>query len=333
MAEYTHRSNNRFGAASQRGPESGKGAHTDELLEGMQKVQAIRSLVESVIVWRASFAAWNIGIDKAEPLLERLLFNEGSQSAQAMDLLARIYFQQKKYEKARELWHRAHELQPGSPALRRTATLMESIARSPAKSLLAYRLGLIFRCATLAFLLCLAGWGGVRGFEAMMRWSDGPIAVRNLEGRFHYEYNSITKDMQYIPDAEIGDDGVFELGFTRRKMSSGKEIGRIEVFVEREGSTLKARGHIPSLYVRYLVEQALWDIPGIENVDLRDLLIDRSYRVSKGDSLWIIARRLFGDGASWTTIARYNDLENPNLLRVGQELTLPLGDETLEIAY
>ena len=180
-------------------------------------------------------------------------------------------------------------------------------------------------------LLCAVGWGGVKGYEAMQRWSEGPIAVQNLSGRFHYDYDSITKDMEYIPDVAAGEDGSYELDFTRKKLSSGKELGRIEVFVERSGSTLKANGTIPNLYVRYLVEQALWDIPGIEHVDLRGLTIDRSYRVSRGDSLWIIARRLFGDGAAWTTLARYNDLENPSLLRVGQELTIPLGDETLEL--
>ncbi len=331
MAEYTRRHNLPYGVKLATAPESGKGVNTDDLLDGMQKVQAIASLVESAIVWRASYVAWNVGVEEAEPLLSRLLFKEGSQNSQAMDLLARVYFQQRKYEKARDLWHRAHELQPGNPALRRTATLMESIAKAPASALFSYRLGLLLRCAVMLALLCVVGWGGVKGYDAMQRWSEGPVAVQNLSGRFHYDYDSITKDMEYIPDVAAGEDGNYELDFTRRKMSDGKELGRIEVYVERSGSTLKASGNIPNLYVRYLVEQALWDIPGIEHVDLRGLAIDRSYRVAKGDSLWIIARRLFGDGAAWTTLARFNDLENPSLLRVGQELTVPLGNETLEL--
>lgn len=313
--------------------ESGRAARTNELLDGMQKVQAIAALVESAIIWRAAYIAWNIGGDKAEPLLVRLLYREGSQNSQAMDLLARVYFQQQKYEKARDLWRRASELQPGNPALRRTASRMEAIAKSPSSALLSYRVGLLLRCAMLLLLLCAVGAGGARGYGALRRWSEGPLAVQNLSGRFHYDYNSITEDMEYIPDVLSGEDGSYALDFTRKKMSSGRELGRIEVFVERSGSTLRASGTIPNLHVRYLVEQALWDIPGIEQVDLRGLTVDRSYRVSKGDSLWIIARRLFGDGAAWTTLARYNNLENPNLLRVGQDLTLPLGDETLELNH
>lgn len=334
MVDHVRHHNGHFAGKSEGLPESGKGSHTDGLLDGIQKVRAITSLVESAIVWRASHIAWNLGIDKAEPLLTRLLFKEGSQNSQAMDLLARIYFQQKKYEKARALWHRAHELQPGSPALRRSATLMESISKSPSGALFSYRLGLLLRLSMTLLLLLFVGWGGLKGYDAMQRWSEGPVAVQNLGGRFHYEYDSITRNMEYMPDSvALEEEGVYDLEFSRKKLSSGKEIGRIEVFVERSGATLRGKGVVPSLHVRYLVEQALWDIPGIEHVDLRDLMIDRSYRVSKGDSLWIIARRLFGDGASWTTIARYNDLENPSLLRVGQELALPLGDETLELNY
>ena len=60
-------------------------------MEGMEKIQAIRTLVESAIVWRAQNLAWNVDIYKAETLLFRLIFKEGSQNPQAMDLLARIY--------------------------------------------------------------------------------------------------------------------------------------------------------------------------------------------------------------------------------------------------
>ena len=100
--------------------------------------------------------------------------------------------------------------------------------------------------------------------------------------------------------------------------------------MERTGNSLKATGNVPNLYVRYLVEQALWEVPGITDVDMRSLIVDRSYRVAKGDSLWIIARRLYGEGSSWTVLAKFNDLRNPSKLRIGQALSLPLGDEKLE---
>jgi nucleoid-associated protein YgaU len=316
-------------------PDSGLGVHTEEMMDGMQKIKAVAALVESAIIWRAQHVAWNVDIYKAEPLLFRLIFKEGSQNPQAMDLLARIYFQQSKYEKAKDLWNKASELQPGNPALKRTAFIMQSIARSPSAAIMRHKIGVLFRMGVFLVLLCLVGWGGVKGYDATRNWAQGPLAVRNLAGRFHYEYDSVTKDMVYVPgpaaveSAALGSDGAYSLGFTRRKASSGADIGRIEVVVERAGRTLKVSGKVPNLHVRYLVEQSLWDIPGVSDVDLRALVVDRAYRVNKGDSLWIISKRLYGEGSAWTLLAKVNDLENPGLLRIGQELAIPLGDEVL----
>jgi nucleoid-associated protein YgaU len=308
-------------------------------MDGMQKIKAVASLVESAIIWRAQYIAWNIDIYRAEPLLFRLIFKEGSQNPQAMDLLARIYFQQSKYEKAKDLWNRASELQPGNPALKRTAFAMQNIAKSPSSALTRHKLGVIFRGTMLLVLLCLVSWGGVKGYSAVQKWAEGPIAVQNLTGRFNY---SVTKDMIYMPSLSavesteeiitpITDDQeeTYSMGFTRRKASSGRDMGRIEVVVERVGSSLKVSGRIPNLYVRYLVEQSLWEVPGVTEVDMRSLDVDRTYRVNRGDSLWIIARRLYGEGSAWTLLAKINNLENPNVLRIGQELSLPLGDEVL----
>lgn len=328
--------------------ENGMGAHTEEILDGMEKIQAVAALVESVIVWRAQYIAWNIDIYKAEPLLFRLIYKEGVQNPQAMDLLARIYFQQSKYEKAKDLWNRAADLQPGNPALRRTANAMNAIAKSPTAAVARHKLGVLFHGALLLVLFCLVGYCGALGVDVVQKWAEGPIAVQNLSGRFHYAYDSVTNDMVYVPaestlaaaaDAVVpilpevtGEhDGTYNLGFTRKKVANGREFGRIEVVVERTGNTLKASGRIPNLYVRYLVEQALWEVPGITDIDMRGLQVDRSYRVNKGDSLWMIAKRLYGDGTAWTLLAKANDLRDPSKLSIGQELSLPLGDEFIEV--
>jgi tetratricopeptide (TPR) repeat protein len=322
--------------------ESGLGAHTEDILDGIEKVKAVASLVESAIIWRAQYIAWNVDIFKAESLLFRLIFKEGSQNPQALDLLARIYFQQSKYEKARDLWTRALALQPGNPALRRTSMAMQSIAKSPTSAVLKHKFGMFLNLILMVLIICVAGIGTVRGYGTVMRWADGTPAMHNLTGRFHYEIDSVTRDMVYVPSmvtvaahtdeivpAAGAEDGAYNIGFTRKKIADGKEMGRIEVVVERSGNTLKASGRIPNLYVRYLVEESLWNIPGITELDLRGLVVDRSYRVNSGDSLWIIARKVYGQGSAWTLLAKANDLNDPNKLRIGQELSLPLGDEVL----
>ena len=45
--------------------------------------------------------------------------------------------------------------------------------------------------------------------------------------------------------------------------------------------------------------------------------------VKRGDTLWSIAQRYYGDGRRWGDIARANGLTNPKKLAVGQRLTLP----------
>lgn len=47
-----------------------------------------------------------------------------------------------------------------------------------------------------------------------------------------------------------------------------------------------------------------------------------SYTVVKGDNLWNIAVRAYGDGYKWSEIATNNDIDHPNYIEVGQTLKL-----------
>ena len=48
-----------------------------------------------------------------------------------------------------------------------------------------------------------------------------------------------------------------------------------------------------------------------------------TYEVEKGDSLWKIAVRAYGDGYKWVDIAKENKLAFPNLIHTGNILVLP----------
>lgn len=48
-----------------------------------------------------------------------------------------------------------------------------------------------------------------------------------------------------------------------------------------------------------------------------------SYTVVKGDHLWGISVRAYGDGYQWVKVARENKLKNPNIIYPDQELKLP----------
>jgi putative chitinase len=54
-------------------------------------------------------------------------------------------------------------------------------------------------------------------------------------------------------------------------------------------------------------------------------ITDSTYTVAKGDNLWDIAVRAYGDGYKWTDIARANNLSNPGSIYSGDTLKLPRG--------
>ena len=47
------------------------------------------------------------------------------------------------------------------------------------------------------------------------------------------------------------------------------------------------------------------------------------YTVQSGDSLSKIAEHFYGDAQKFTVIARANDIANPDLIKVGEELEIP----------
>ena len=48
-----------------------------------------------------------------------------------------------------------------------------------------------------------------------------------------------------------------------------------------------------------------------------------SYVVQESDNLWQICVRAYGDGYKWQELAEANQLTNPDLLEIGQQLKLP----------
>ncbi|HUW21047.1 MAG TPA: LysM peptidoglycan-binding domain-containing protein, partial [Candidatus Bathyarchaeia archaeon] len=51
--------------------------------------------------------------------------------------------------------------------------------------------------------------------------------------------------------------------------------------------------------------------------------IPETYQVKENESLWKISEKFYQSGYNWSDIAKENNLSNPNLLAVGQELKLP----------
>lgn len=75
-----------------------------------------------------------------------------------------------------------------------------------------------------------------------------------------------------------------------------------------------------------VVDQEL-RIPKVEpkavKTAVQETISGDSYTVVKGDNLWKISLRAYGDGFQWTKIAETNSLVNPNLIHPGNVLKLP----------
>lgn len=56
---------------------------------------------------------------------------------------------------------------------------------------------------------------------------------------------------------------------------------------------------------------------------LEEPISGATYQVVRGDNLWKIAVRAYGDGYKWVEIAKENKLNNPDLIHAGNILILP----------
>ena len=61
----------------------------------------------------------------------------------------------------------------------------------------------------------------------------------------------------------------------------------------------------------------------VETISQAKTITGDTYTVEKGDSLWNIAVRAYGDGFKWTEIAKANNLVHPNVIHTGNVLILP----------
>lgn len=76
--------------------------------------------------------------------------------------------------------------------------------------------------------------------------------------------------------------------------------------------------------------QATTSLPAASQKDSVKL---STVQVQRGESLWILARKHLGSGKLWTKIWEANpQLRNPNIIRAGMQLALPLSDVDTHVA-
>jgi nucleoid-associated protein YgaU len=106
--------------------------------------------------------------------------------------------------------------------------------------------------------------------------------------------------------------------------------------IQRDGDQVQALGMDgDQLYLKVLAnseagKNRIWD--AIKSVDpnFSDLKHDiqfkegaQTYTVKPGDSLSKISKQFYGDAGKYMTIARANNLQDPDKIKAGQELVIP----------
>lgn len=57
--------------------------------------------------------------------------------------------------------------------------------------------------------------------------------------------------------------------------------------------------------------------------------VEEIYTVQKGDSLWKIAERFYGNGSKYIELARINGINDPNRISIGQKIKVPVQEGTM----
>ncbi|BAQ18793.1 peptidoglycan-binding protein LysM [Methyloceanibacter caenitepidi] len=114
-----------------------------------------------------------------------------------------------------------------------------------------------------------------------------------------------------------------------------KEVGdpslADKIKVEVDGETVKVTGDVPDQETREKIIVAAGNVEGISKVDESLKAADdkpegKFHTVAKGDTLWAIAEKAYGDGSKYMTIFEANKpmLSHPDKIYPGQVLRIPM---------
>lgn len=112
-----------------------------------------------------------------------------------------------------------------------------------------------------------------------------------------------------------------------RALVGQAESVQAEVGVRVDDGIAYLIGTVDSATTRELVSTAAGQAFGIRAVDARGVAVERrlppTHIVMQGETLSALARRVYGRGGAWRRIYEMNPGIDPNLIRVGQPLSMP----------
>jgi hypothetical protein len=112
------------------------------------------------------------------------------------------------------------------------------------------------------------------------------------------------------------------------ELESFADLGATLDAVDLDGEQLHIKGSVPS---RVVLER-VWDAIKAADPTYADLHHeiantggdDQAYTIKSGDNLSTIAKRFYGQASKYPEVAKANGIDNPDHIRVGQDINLPV---------
>lgn len=261
-------------------------------------ISKIRELMEVLACTQASDWARQGALQYAEAFL-RPLIEDSDVSPLTLDLMAKILAQQGRWEEARKLWERALVHDPSNEAFQKAIQRCFQMERKTSRHLRRPILLVGLSCVILA----------------------GLIALKSHFIRLHKRTSS--EDHQKIAVFQPVSPPNLRVNVLQA-LKSDPQTRSLNISVIQDGLLIQLKGEVPNLWLRYKVEQITRKCTGDKAIlDLSNLRLPEYYIVRRGDNLWKIARRVYGNPQQWLSIAQTNALSPPYRLMIGQRLKLP----------
>ncbi|THF68243.1 BON domain-containing protein [Deinococcus sp. Arct2-2] len=122
-------------------------------------------------------------------------------------------------------------------------------------------------------------------------------------------------------------------------LKNNGELKDDPIDVLQSGKSIILRGVVDNDHEQRLAEQLARAVQGVASVDVSGLKVaagakeltkekdtdtgDTVYTVQSGDTLGEIAQKYYGNAGEYKKIAHYNNISNPDLIKVGQKLRIP----------
>jgi LysM repeat protein len=112
------------------------------------------------------------------------------------------------------------------------------------------------------------------------------------------------------------------------EITSFSDLGSTLTNLDLTDDKLHIKGSVPSA----VVNNRVWDVIKSVDATYADLNLElantggdeQAYTVQSGDSLSKISARFYGHAGKYNEIAQANNMDNPDLIKVGEEIKIPV---------